>query len=210
MGGCVSTPQETSVFLPKSVERGTLSLVSVVILRDTLNRFQNTSVRVRINNAIQAPELRVIGSEGENLGVLSRDEAFAQAKGVGLDLIEISPGATPPVAKIMEYGKYLYQEKKKQREHKAKSHATETKSIQVKIGTSEHSLGIKAKQASEWLSEGNRVRFELYLQGRSKYMDHAFLEERMKRFLKLLTADYKIAEEPRKGPKGLAMIIEKK
>ncbi len=190
--------------------RGTLSPVSVVIFVDTLNRFQNTSPRVRINNAIQAPELRVIGGEGENLGVLSRDEALAEAAKVGLDLIEISPAANPPVAKIMEYGKYLYTEKKKQREHKAKSHATETKAIQVKIGTSEHSLGIKAKQASEWLTEGHRVKFELYLQGRSKYMDQGFLEERMKRFLKLLTVDYKVADEPRKGPKGLTMILEKK
>ncbi len=142
--------------------------------------------------------------------MLSRDEALAQAKDAGLDLIEISPNANPPVAKIMEYGKYLYQEKKKQREHKAKSHATETKSIQIKIGTSEHSLGIKAKQASEWLTEGHRVKFELYLQGRAKYMEQGFLEERMKRFLKLLTVDFKVADEPRKGPKGLTMIIEKK
>lgn len=175
-----------------------------------MNHSNQSSVRTRVNERIQAPQLRVIGEDGENYGVLSRDEALAQAKDAGLDLIEISPNANPPVAKIMEYGKYLYQEKKKQREHKAKSHATETKSIQIKIGTSEHSLGIKAKQASEWLTEGHRVKFELYLQGRAKYMEQGFLEERMKRFLKLLTVDFKVADEPRKGPKGLTMIIEKK
>lgn len=176
-----------------------------------MNRSQNTGLgRTAINEAIRAKELRVIGSAGENHGVLSRDEALGKAREEGLDLIEISPNAVPPVAKIMEFGKYLYQEKKKQREHKAKSHATETKAIQVKIGTSEHSLGIKAKQASEWLAEGHRVKFELYLSGRAKYMDKAFLEERMKRFLKLLTVDYKVADEPRQGPKGMNMIIEKK
>ncbi|MEK7606562.1 MAG: translation initiation factor IF-3 [Patescibacteria group bacterium] len=176
-----------------------------------MNRFQKTGGgRIAINEAIRAKELRVIGSEAENYGVMSREEALSKAREIGLDLIEISPTAVPPVAKIMEYGKYLYQEKKKQREHKAKSHATETKAIQVKIGTSEHSLGIKAKQASEWLTEGHRVKFELYLSGRAKYMDKAFLGERMKRFLKLLTVDYKVADEPKTGPKGMHMIIEKK
>lgn len=178
-----------------------------------MNRFQSTgknTPRIRVNDAIRAPELRVVDASGENIGVLSRDEALRKAEEVGLDLIEISPAAVPPVAKIMEYGKYLYEQKKKQREHKAKSHATETKSIQVKIGTSEDSLSIKAKQASGWLSEGHRVKFELYLQGRAKYMNQGFHEERMKRFLKLLTVDFKVADEPRKGPKGLTMIIEKK
>ncbi|MEK7579339.1 MAG: translation initiation factor IF-3 [Patescibacteria group bacterium] len=170
---------------------------------------KETTVRVRINERITAPELRVIGAEGENLGVLSREAALTAAKDVGLDLIEISPTARPPVAKIMEYGKYLYAEKKKQREQKVKSHSTETKSLQMRIGTSEHSLGIKAKQASEWLSEGHRVKFELFLQGRAKYLDKKFLEERMQRFLKLLTVDYKVAEPPTKSAKGMALVIEK-
>ncbi len=167
------------------------------------------TVRVRINERITAPELRVIGAEGENLGVLALTAALAAAKDVGLDLIEISPGAKPPVAKIMEYGKYLYAEKKKLREQKVKSHSTETKSLQMRIGTSEHSLGIKAKQASEWLTEGHRVKFELFLQGRAKYLDKKFLEERMQRFLKLLTVSYKVAEPPTKSMKGMALVIEK-
>lgn len=196
--------------MSNGLEYGTFTPVSTVILK-SLNRFQKTGTgRIAINESIRAKELRVMGAEMENYGVLSREEALEKAREVGLDLIEISPNAVPPVAKIMEYGKYLYELKKKQREHKAKSHATETKAIQVKIGTSEHSLGIKAKQASEWLSEGHRVKFELYLSGRAKYMDKTFLGERMKRFLKLLTTDYKVAEEPRQGPKGMNMIIEKK
>ena len=167
-------------------------------------------IRVRINQYITAPQVRVVMETGENLGVLSREEALSKAKEASLDLIEISPAAVPPVAKIMEYGKYLYEQKKKQKEHKAKSHTTETKSIQMKIGTSEGSLMIKAKQASQWLSEGHRVKFELFLQGRAKFLDRTFLEERMKRFLKLLTVDYKIADVPQKTPKGMTMVIEKK
>ncbi len=167
------------------------------------------TIRVRINGWITAPELRVIDAEGGNLGVMSLADATKAAQAAGLDLIEISPTANPPIAKIMEYGKYLYEQKKKQRENKAKSHATETKSLQMRIGTSEHSLGIKAKQASEWLSEGHRVKFGLYLQGRAKYLDKKFLEERMNRFLKLLTVDYKVAEAATSGPKGMTIVIEK-
>ncbi len=167
------------------------------------------SARIRINGWITAPELRVIDAEGTNLGVLTLAQAMKAATDSGLDLIEISPTATPPIAKIMEYGKYLYEQKKKQREQKAKSHVTETKSLQMRIGTSEHSLTIKAKQASEWLTEGHRVKFGLYLQGRAKYLDKKFLEERMQRFLKLLTVDYKVSEEAKAGPKGMTIVIEK-
>src|ERR1700712_2544578 len=87
----------------------------------------------RINHQIRAAEVRVIGPEGENFGVLSLSEAIQRAQDAGLDLIEISPNAVPPVAKIMEYGKFHYEQQKKRREMKAKSHVTETKSVQVKI-----------------------------------------------------------------------------
>lgn len=152
----------------------------------------------------------MLGPDNENVGVLSRADALARAKEMGLDLVEISPNAVPPVARIIEFGKYLYEQKKKARDQKAKSHQTETKSVQIKIGTSEHSMGIKAKQASSWLSEGHRVKFELYLQGRAKYLNETFLKERMERFLKLLSADFKVAEEPRRAPKGFSMVLEKK
>lgn len=165
---------------------------------------------VRVNEGIRAPELRVLGADGENLGILSRDEALAQARALELDLVEISPNAVPPVARIIEFGKYLYEQKKKARDNKAKSHQTETKSVQIKIGTSEHSMGIKAKQASEWLADGHRVKFELYLRGRTKFLQDAFLKERMERFLKLLTVEHKIAEPPSKNPKGMSMILERK
>lgn len=167
------------------------------------------TTRIRINQSIAAPELRVIAADGSNLGVMSRTDALAMAADRELDLIEISPNAIPPIAKIMEYGKYLYEQKKKQRETKAKSHATETKSLQMRIGTSDDSLGIKAKQASEWLNEGHRVKFELYLQGRAKYLESDFLKTRIDRFLKLITVDYRIAGEPTKGPKGMSIIIER-
>ncbi len=165
--------------------------------------------RVRINQAIRAKELRVIGATGENLGVLSLAEALTAAEAVNLDLIEISPSAVPPVAKIMDYGKYQYEANKKAKEVKAKSHVTETKGVQVKIGTGEHDLALKAKRAAEWLGEGHRVKIDLFLWGRYKYMEEAFLKERLERFLKIIPHDYKIADEIKRSPKGFSTTLER-
>ncbi len=165
--------------------------------------------RVRINLAIKAKELRVIGANGENLGVLPTRDAQILAEEANLDLIEISPTAQPPVAKIMDYGKYQYEIKKKAKEVKAKSHVTETKGVQVKIGTGDHDLNLKAKRAAEWLTEGHRVKIDLFLWGRYKYMEEAFLKERLERFLKIIPAEYKIAEEIKKSPKGFSTTLEK-
>ena len=163
----------------------------------------------RINHQIRAREVRVIGPKGENFGVLSLSEALGKAEEAGLDLIEISPNANPPVAKIMEYGKFQYEQQKKRREIKAKSHVTETKSVQVKIGTGEHDLNLKARKAAEWLSEGHRVKVDLFLWGRYKYMEFKFLKERLELFLKLIPAEYKIADPIAKSPKGLSTTLER-
>jgi translation initiation factor IF-3 len=166
-------------------------------------------LRERINNQIRASELRVIDNENNNLGVLSIKQALELAHSKGLDLIEISPNATPPVAKIMEYGKYQYEVNKKFRKAKAGAKTTETKSIQVKIGTGDHDLELKAKMASKWLKEGHRIKIELFLSGRSKYMVESFLKERLDRVLHLITENFKIAENYKRGPKGLFITIEK-
>ena len=162
-----------------------------------------------INEQIRAKEVRVIGADGENLGIIKTSEALSKAKELELDLIEISPQAVPPIAKIMDYGKFLYEQSKKLKAQKAKAHNVEVKSIQVKVATSENDLNIKAKRASSWLAEGHRIKLELFLPGRSKYLDKDFLNDRLGRILKLLTVDFKIAEEAKKSPKGLTMIIEK-
>ena len=139
----------------------------------------------------------------------SRD-ALKIAQEAELDLIEISPNANPPIVKIMDFGKFQYEQKKKAKIAKAKAHSTETKVVQIKVGTSEHDLGLKAKNISKWLKEGNRIKLDLFLSGRTKYMDINFLKERLNRILRLITEDYKVADEPKKSPKGLTMILEKK
>jgi translation initiation factor IF-3 len=148
----------------------------------------NQKDRTRINNAIRAKELRVVGADGENLGLLTLEAALAEAEKVNLDLIEISPNAVPPVAKIMDFGQYRYETKRK---------------------ASEHDQALKAKRAAEWLNEGHRVKVDLFLSGRYKYMEPGFLKERLERFLKIIPAEYKLAEEVKKSPKGYMTTIER-
>lgn len=166
--------------------------------------------RTKINHQIRATELRVIGPAGENLGVLSLQDALRQAEDAGMDLIEISPNAVPPIAKIMDYGKFQYSENKKQKAVKAKVHNSEVKEIQIKIGTGEHDLELKAAKISEWLQEGNIIRVDLFLPGRSKYMDFKFLKERIERIFKFVSVEFKVSQPAQKSPKGMSMVIEKK
>jgi translation initiation factor IF-3 len=170
---------------------------------------QAKDTRTRINAAIKAPELRIITDTGENLGILSLADALKAAEERKLDLIEISPKANPPIAKIMDYGKYRYETGRKAREVKAKSHITETKSVQVKIGTGDHDQQLKAKKTAEWLEEGHRVKVDLFLWGRYKYMEPEFLKERLDRFLKIIPIEYKIADPMKKSPKGWTTTLER-
>ncbi len=169
----------------------------------------NTPDRTRINREIRAPQLRVIGAQGENLGVISLDEALKAAETAGLDLIEISPNATPPVAKVMDYGKFQYESKKKESAARAKAKVSETKEVQIKVGTGENDMRLKAKKAAEWLAEGHRVRAELFLKGRYKGMEAAFLKTRLEKFLLLIPYAYRVSEPIAKSPKGFAGIVER-
>lgn len=166
--------------------------------------------QIRMNEGIRSRELRVIDPEQGNLGVITTEEAIKIAREKGLDLIEISSETKPPVAKIMDYGQFQYEQKKKQKEIKVKQKlvSSEVKSIQVKIGTGDNDMATKAKRASEWLAEGNRVKVELYLRGRSKYLEKDFLKERLERILNMLSVEYKFVDEIKKSPKGIMTTIE--
>lgn len=165
--------------------------------------------RIRMNESIRAREVRVLGPEGENFGVLPIKEAIAKAMELGLDLIEISPNATPPVCRITDYGKYKYEQKKKDKDIKSKAHVTETKEAQVKIGTSTNDMNIKASKIAEWLRDGHRVKVDLFLWGRYKYMEHNFLKDRLERFLAIIPETFKLADDIKKSPKGLSVVIER-
>lgn len=169
--------------------------------------------KANINEAIRASEVRVISDDLGNLGVMKTREAVAKAKELGLDLIEISPDAVPPVCKIMDYGKYQYSQSKKQKEIKEKTKAAsasgEVKNIQIKVGTGDGDIAIKAKKASEWLAAGNRVKVELFLKGRTKYMEKTFLQERLERILKFIDIPHRVVDGFKASPKGITVTLEK-
>jgi translation initiation factor IF-3 len=164
---------------------------------------------VRINREIRARELRVIGADGNNLGVISLAEALKAAQDAGLDLIEISPNAVPPVAKVADYGRFEYERSKKEKAAKANAKQSETKEVQIKVGTGDNDMQLKARKAAEWLAEGHRVRAELFLKGRYKGMEEAFLKSRLEKFIAIIPFPYRMAEPITRSPKGFAGIVEK-
>lgn len=170
---------------------------------------KNLNLRVRVNNQIKSSPVRVIDENGANVGVLEIDEALKIAQEKNLDLIEIAPTANPPVCKTMDLGKYHYEIEKKERLAAKKSHKIEMKNIRISLGISQHDLELKAKKASEFLEEGNKIRIELVLRGRAKYLDESFLKERVDRILRLIAAKFKIAEGHKKGPRGMTLTLEK-
>lgn len=172
--------------------------------------YYKNPTRVQINNQIRAYELRVIDHNGKNLGVISKEEALALAKSVGLDLIEISGTVNPPICKIADYGKHTYDMSKKLKEVKSKQVNSETKNVQISVEIGENDLLIKAKRAAEWIKEGHRVKIELQLKGRTKYMEDSFLRERLNRILAIIPTEYKIAEPIKKvGNKAFIVVLEK-
>ncbi|HET9751800.1 MAG TPA: translation initiation factor IF-3 [Myxococcales bacterium] len=120
----------------------------------------------RTNRRIRARELRVIGPEGEQLGVLPLEVALAKAAEFGLDLVEVSPMAKPPVCKIMDYGKFKYETKKKANEAKKKQTVVKLKEVKFRPKTEEHDYGFKTKAIREFLEEGNKARCTVMFRGR--------------------------------------------
>ena len=167
------------------------------------------AAQLKIKKESRAQELRFIAAEGKNLGVLGLAAALAAAKEAGLDLSEISPSVVPPIAKIMDYGKFEYERSKKEKVAKSKVKVSETKEVQVKVGTGDHDMMLKAKKAAEWLEGGHRVRAELFLKGRYKGMSEEFLKTRLEKFLQIIPYGYKVAEPITKSIKGYAGVIER-
>lgn len=120
----------------------------------------------RMNFEINAPQIRVIDDEGGMLGVMSPKEAVAMAQARGLDLIEVAPNATPPTCKIMDYGKYKYEQKKKAQASKKNQVIIDVKEIQLRPRTEEHDLETKLRHAKRFLEDGDKVKFNLRFKGR--------------------------------------------
>jgi translation initiation factor IF-3 len=122
--------------------------------------------KVRVNEKIRASQVRVISPEGEQLGILQVSDALARAAEVGLDLVEVAPNADPPVCKIMDYGKYRYEESKKEHKAKKKQAVVVVKEIKLRPKTENHDLGHKVRQLKQFLAENCRVKVTVMFRGR--------------------------------------------
>ena len=119
-----------------------------------------------INSDIAAASIRLIGAEGENVGVVSIDEAMQMAENVGLDLVEISPDADPPVCKILDYGKFKYKAQKKKSEARKKQKTIDVKEIKMRPGIEEHDYQVKMRAMNRFLDSGDKVKVTLRFRGR--------------------------------------------
>ncbi len=128
----------------------------------------NSEQKLRINGAIVAPKVRLIDENNVQIGIVSADEALARAAEAGLDLVEVAPNSDPPVCRIMDYGKWVYQQKRRQREASKKHprHAGEVKEIRFQPSTDKHDLEIKLKHAREFIQKGYKVQLTLVFKGR--------------------------------------------
>ena len=164
---------------------------------------------IRINEAIRASELRVIGADGEQLGILSRADALKVAEEAGVDLVEISPGANPPVAKVVDWGKYQYQKMKEQQKNRKSSKVSELKQMRfgLKIGSGD--LEIKLRKIRGFLEAGHKVRIQIFYRGRE--MAHKELGyEMIDKIIALLEDDAILEQKPQMAGRNLSIVVRSK
>lgn len=159
-----------------------------------------------INEEIRAKEVRVIDDQGQMLGVLPIEEALKLAEEKELDLVNVSPNAEPPVCKILDYGKYRYEIQKREKENKKKQHTTEVKEVRLSTFIEEHDIQVKAKTASKFLENGDKVKVSLRLRGRERdYANHAM--EVMNQFAESISNVAVIEKKPNFEGRGLSMYL---
>ena len=163
---------------------------------------------VPVNEHIRAPEVRVIDLEGKQLGIMPTAQGIALARERGMDLIEIVPNATPPVCKIMNFGKYLYRTAKEDRKKKAHAHEVEVRGVRLTVRMGKHDMEVKATKTKQFLEEGDKVKIDFVLRGREKAHPE-FAKTKLKEFLDILPIPIKVEQEPKKQPWGFSMVVGK-
>lgn len=160
----------------------------------------------RINHQITAPEVRLINDEGEQLGIFPLKEALKLSDEHGLDLVEISPQAQPPVVKLISYDKYKYQQKKLEQQQKKKVKKVEVKTVRLSVKIAANDIQTKARKADEFLSEGDWVKVELRMRGREQaFIDVA--EKQIEAFREALTVPYRVEVEAKKMGNTLTITV---
>ena len=163
--------------------------------------------RLRINHQIREPQIQVIDADGKQLGVMPTYEALRIAGEQGLDLVEVGPTAKPPLVKILDYGKYMYQKERKDRSQKSsKSTSQEVKTVKIGYRTESHDMAISAGKADKFLAKGYRVRLELSLRGREKEMAELG-KKKLGDFSRLLSVKYVIDDPIKRFPGGVGMLV---
>jgi translation initiation factor IF-3 len=158
----------------------------------------------RVNDRIREPQVRVIGSDGEQLGVMTAEDALSRAEDAGLDLVEVAPGSVPPVCRIMDYGRYKYEQKKKA--GKGKGHAASLKEIKLRPRTDDHDLATKLKKVRRFLIEGDKVKVTVMYRGRE--MVHRQLgRQQLDRVNEMLGPVATVENPPRMEGRFLSMIL---
>ena len=175
-------------------------------MKNIIERYKTIKKEHQINADIRDREVRLIGETGEQLGVMSSAQALSIAEDAGLDLVKISPNATPPVCKVMNYGKYLFELTKKAKEQKKNQKVVEIKEVWLSMTIDVGDLNVKAKQASKFLSQGNKVKVSIRMRGRQ--MAHAELGvDVMTRFYELVKDNGVMEKQPLTEGRNIWMML---
>ena len=183
------------------------------LLLPSFHKFQEVTAiqkqRVRINEQIKVPEVRLIAADGQQVGVMPTKEALARAVEANLDLVEVAPQAAPPVCRIMDYGKYKYQQSKKQQEARRRQTTIQVKEIKVRPKIEEHDMAFKLRNARRFLGEGDKVKISVIFRGREiAHTDRGF---RMLAQMSEALADVAVVEQhPKLEGRNLSMIVTPK
>jgi len=165
--------------------------------------------RVRINNFIRASEVRVINEDGTQVGIMPLKEALALAAEAHLDLVEVAPQATPPVCRIMDYGKYKYQQSKKQQEARRRQTTIQIKEVKVRPKIEEHDMAFKLKHIRRFLADRDKVKVTMIFRGREMaHQDRGYAI--LKQMAAALVDVGQVEQEPRSEGRTLFMIVAPK
>jgi len=164
---------------------------------------------MRMNEQIRVPKVRLITETGEQLGVVSTGDALDRARSVGLDLMEVAPNENPPVCKIMDYGKYKYQQQKKEHQARKKQHVHELKELRLRPKTDDHDIGIKIDRAREFLEDGSKVQITMIFRGREQ-LHQDIGRETFKEIVQKLDEVGKVDREARMEGRRMIMILAPK
>jgi translation initiation factor IF-3 len=168
--------------------------------------FKQRTLEPRVGRRIRVPEVRVIADDGAQLGVMSTQEALRMAEDQGLDLVEVSPMAKPPVCKIMDYGKFKYQQKRKANDAKKKQTIVELKEVKFRPKTDVHDFQVKLERLRKFLGEGNKGKVTIMFRGRE--IVHAEIgHEMMKRIVEAIKDEAVVESAPRMEGRQLVMIV---